>query len=117
MHYQCIGGQYCGENMLSKLGPKRHNSKSKKENAVGDVRRITFMHIRFGQLLRFSAQVLLIKLFSLCKFLETLEFFFVCTNAKKVTETGQNPYSLVTQRRKKAEIKTFLIKKLFGQFF
>ena len=37
--------------------------------------------------------------------------FFVCTNAKKVTETGQNPYSLVTQRRKKAEIKTFLIKK------
>ena len=43
--------------------------------------------------------------------------FFVCTNAKKVTETGQNPYSLVTQRRKKAEIKTFLIKKLFGQFF
>ena len=43
--------------------------------------------------------------------------FFVCTNAKKVTETGQNPYSLVTQRRKKAEIKTFLIKKLFGHFF
>ena len=43
--------------------------------------------------------------------------FFVCTNAKKVTETGQNPYSLVTQRRKKAEIKTFLIKKFFGQFF
>ena len=42
--------------------------------------------------------------------------FFVCTNAKKVTETGQNPYSLVTQRRKKAEIKTFLIKKLFNFF-
>ena len=43
--------------------------------------------------------------------------FFVCTNAKKVTETGQNPYSLVTQRRKKAEIKTFLIKKTLRSIF
>ena len=84
MHIKCIHDEIEDVDMLWKLVQKRHNSKRKEENAVGDVRRITITYKHFGQYVQYFAQVLRIHFCTIWQILVTLEFFLRAQLNKQV---------------------------------